>query len=237
MLAAGDERPDVVTDSLRRVERSFGRVHDARSGVMTASEPYRVAREAHDHLDDAMPSSTTVAAYDGAAEIVASSSAGYADILGPVRPEQHPWSAFDHSIYTAWGTAPFARPEGQWIEARFDRPTRVGDVSLSFDTFTGAPVTSVRISTEDRSAVAEVQPDGSVPEVSVDDDAATRLRVTVLGAGKERTGPALGRADSRARPRQVAGRPRDGCLPTRPCSWPRDAAACLHRGRGRLRRV
>lgn len=184
VLAAGDDSPDVVTDSLRRVERSFGRVHDARSGVMTASEPYRVAREAHDHLDDAMPSSPTVAAYDGAAEIVASSSAGYADILGPVHPEQHPWSAFDHSIYTAWGTAPFARPEGQWIEARFDRPTRVGDVSLSFDTFTGAPVTSVRISTEDRSAVAEVQPDGSVPEVSVDDDSAARLRVTVLSAGK-----------------------------------------------------
>ena len=126
-----------------------------------------------------------MAAYDGAAEIVASSSAGYADILGPVRPEQHPWSAFDHSIYTAWGTAPLAAPEGQWIEARFDRPTRVDDVALSFDTFTGAPVTSVRISTEDRSAVAEVEPDGSVPAVSIDDDAATKVRVTVLGAGKE----------------------------------------------------
>lgn len=184
VLAVGDERPDVVTDSLRRVERSFGRVHDARSGVMTATEPYRVQREAHDHADDAMPATRTVAAYDGAAEIVASSSAGYADILGPVRPEQHPWSAFDHSIYTAWGTAPLDAPEGQWIEARFDRPTRVGDVSLSFDTFTGAPVTSVRISTEDRSAVAEVQPDGSVPAVAVDDDSADRLRVTVLGAGE-----------------------------------------------------
>lgn len=185
VLAADDDRPDVVTDSLRRVERSFGRVHDARSGVMTASEPYRVTRVAHDHVDDAMPSDLTVAEYEGAAEILASSSAGYADILGPVRPEQHPWSAFDHSVYTAWGTAPFARPEGQWIEARFDRPTRVGDVSLSFDTFTGAPVTSVRISTDDRSAVAEVQPDGSVPDVDVDDDSARRLRVTVLGASKD----------------------------------------------------
>ena len=48
MLALGEDPPDVVTDSLRRVERSFGRVHDPRSGVMTATEDYRVDRLAHD---------------------------------------------------------------------------------------------------------------------------------------------------------------------------------------------
>ncbi|WP_191280319.1 alpha-(1-_3)-arabinofuranosyltransferase domain-containing protein [Nocardioides flavus (ex Wang et al. 2016)] len=186
VLAVGDEAPDVVTDSLRRVERSFGRVHDARSGVMTAGEAYRVDRLAHDHSDDAMPASRTTAAYDGVARISASTSAGYADILGPVRPEQHPWSAFDRSIYTAWGSAPLSRPQGQWIEATFDRPTPVREVSLAFDTFSGAPVTSVRISTEDRSTVAEVEPNGAVPAVRVDDDAASTLRVTVLGAGVDR---------------------------------------------------
>ncbi|WP_210503836.1 alpha-(1-_3)-arabinofuranosyltransferase domain-containing protein [Nocardioides xinjiangensis] len=185
VLATGEERPDVVTDTLRRVERSFGRVHDARSGVMTPSDPYRLSRRVHDNADDAMPSSRTVASYDGAATIVASSSSGYADALGEVRPEQHPWSAFDHSIYTSWGTAPLTRPEGQWVEARFEAPTRVGNVSLSFDTFSGARVTSVRVSTDDRSAVAEVEPDGTVAPVAVDDDSATRLRVTVLGAGPE----------------------------------------------------
>jgi arabinofuranan 3-O-arabinosyltransferase len=56
-------------------------------------------------------------------------------------------------------------------------------VSLSFDTFTGAPVTSVRITTEDRSVVADVGPDGTAPLIDVDDDSATRMRVTVLGVG------------------------------------------------------
>lgn len=183
ILATGDEQPDVATDSLRRVEKSFGRIHDSRSGVMTATEPYRVARLQHDHADSAMPTGRTTAAYDGAAEIRASSSGGYADILGPVRPEEHPWSAFDHSIYTAWTSARLARPEGQWIEATFDAPTRIGEVSLAFDTFTGAPVTSVRITTDTRSVVAEVEADGTVPAVDVDDDAATTLRITVLGVG------------------------------------------------------
>jgi arabinofuranan 3-O-arabinosyltransferase len=186
VLAVGEEAPDVVTDSLRRVERSFGRVHDPRSGVMTSTEDYRVDRLAHDHSDSAMPTTRTTAAYDGVSAIAASSSAGYADILGPVRPEQHPYAAFDRSIYTAWGSAPLSRPQGQWIEVAFDRPTPVGDVSLSFDTFSGAPVTSVRISTEDRSTVAEVEPNGAVPDVGVDDDAASTLRITVLGAAVDR---------------------------------------------------
>ncbi len=183
VLAVDGEQADIVTDDLRRVERSFGRLHDARSGVMTSSDRFRVSRRAHDHSDGAMPAARTTAAYDGAAAIVASTSAGYADVLGPVRPEQHPYSAFDRSIYTAWGTAPLARPQGQWIEVRFDRPTPVRQVSLSFDTFTGAPVTSVRITTEDRSVVADVGPDGTAPLIDVDDDSATRMRVTVLGVG------------------------------------------------------
>ncbi|NPD06389.1 DUF3367 domain-containing protein [Nocardioides sp. zg-1308] len=186
VLAADGEQADIVTDDLRRVERSFGRVHDARSAVMTPSEAYRVTRLAHDHSDGAMPADRTTAAYDGAAEIVASSSAGYADVLGPVRPELSPYAAFDRSIWTSWASAPLSAPQGQWIEARFDRPTPVRQVSVSFDTFAGARVTSVRITTEDRSVVADVQADGTAPLVDVDDDAASRMRVTVLGAAAGR---------------------------------------------------
>ncbi|WP_224273969.1 alpha-(1-_3)-arabinofuranosyltransferase domain-containing protein [Nocardioides lacusdianchii] len=186
VLAVDGEAADIVTDDLRRVERTFGRVHDARSGVMTADDRYRVARLAHDHSDDAMPTRRTIAAYDGAAAIVASTSGGYADVLGPVRPEQHPYSAFDRSIFTAWATAPLSRPQGQWIEVRFDRPTPLRRVALSFDTFTGAPVTSVRVTTEDHSVVADVEPDGTAPSIEVGDDSATTMRITVLGAGTSR---------------------------------------------------
>lgn len=185
VLATGGQQPDVVTDSLRRVERSFGRAYDARSGVMTARDPYRVERPTHDYSDDAMPTGRTVARYEGAASIVASSSAGYADVFGDVRPEQAPYSAFDRSIYTAWETAPFSRPQGQWVEVTFGKPTRVDTVSLTFDAVDGTSVRKVRVATENRSVVADVQADGKVPDLELGDDSASRLRVTVLDAGSD----------------------------------------------------
>ena len=185
MLATDGQQPDVVTDSLRRVERGFGRAYDARSGVMTARERYRVDRPAHDYTDDAMPADRTVATYDGAASIVASSSGGYADVFGAVRPEQHPYSAFDRSLYTAWETAPLSRPRGQWVEVTFDQPTEVDTVSLSFDTVGGTAVRKVRVATDERSVVAAVRADGTVSDLELDDDSASRLRVTVLDAGSD----------------------------------------------------
>ena len=178
-LAQGDGPADIVTDDLRRVERTFGRVHDARSGVMTADDDYRVPRRTHDYADDAMPSARTVAAYQGASSIVASTSGGYVDVLGPVRPEQHPFSAFDGSFYTAWSTAPLTAPEGQWIEARFPGPTPVRQVALSFDVVNGARVTSVRLTTGEASVVADVGADGRAL-VEVGDEEAGHLRITVL---------------------------------------------------------
>lgn len=182
VLATDGEQTDVVTDSLRRIERNFGRVHESRSGVMTAEDRYRLDRQAHDYLDDAIPEQMTTAEYDGVAQILASTSAGYANILGAVSPEHHPYAAFDQSYLTNWETAPYSRPEGQWVEARFERPTEVSSVSLAFDVSSGVGVTSVRIATENNSVVAEVRADGTVPWVDVEDPAATRLRVTVLAA-------------------------------------------------------
>ena len=185
VLATGGQRPDVVTDSLRRVERSFGRAHDARSGVMTARDAYRADRPAHDYSDDSMPTERTVARYDGAASITASTSAGYADVFGAVRPEQHPYSAFDRSIYTAWESAPLSDPDGQWVQVTFEEPTEVDVVSLAFDTVGGTSVRKVRVATENRSVVADVRADGTVPNLELGDDSASRLRVTVLDAGSD----------------------------------------------------
>lgn len=181
------DRPvDVATDSLRLVERNFGRANDAQSGVMTPRDEYRIDRLVHDYSDDALPSGRTVAVYDGAADIVASTSGGYANVLGAVRPEEHPYAAFDRSIFTGWSSSPFSRPVEQWVEVRFDEPTEVGEVSLVFDNASGVDVTSVRVSTDERSVVAEVAGDGTVAGIDVDDPAATSLRVSVLAAGSDR---------------------------------------------------
>lgn len=191
VLAAGHRADvglpaDVVTDSLRLVERNFGRVHDASSGVMTTGDDYRIDRLVHDYIDDALPTGRTVAVYDGAADIVASTSGGYANVLGAVRPEEHPYAAFDRSIFTGWSSSPFSRPVEQWVELRFDEPTDVGEVSLVFDNASGVDVTSVRVSTDERSVVADVAGDGTAAGIDVDDPAATRLRVAVLDAGSDR---------------------------------------------------
>jgi arabinofuranan 3-O-arabinosyltransferase len=185
VLATGRQQADVVTDSLRRVERSFGRAYDARSGDMTAHDPYQVDRPLHDYDGDLVPPYRTVARYSGAATFRASSSGGYVDIFGAVRPEQSPYSAFDHSFYTAWQSAPYSRPQGQWVEVTFVRHRKVGTVSLTFDNAGGTPVRKVRVATQNRSVVAEVQADGRVPDLVLDDDSASRLRVTVLDAGSD----------------------------------------------------
>lgn len=185
VLAGEGQQADIVTDSLRRVERNFGRVHDARSAVMTVRDQYRVKRSTHDYRDDDLPTTTTVATYDGAADIVASTSSGYANVLGAIRPEEHPYAAFDHSLFTGWSSAPFSRPRGQWVELRFDEPTKVGQVSLTFDNAAGVDVTSVRVATDHRAVDAEVGGDGTVSELDVDDEAATSLRITVLATASE----------------------------------------------------
>lgn len=182
-VVLGDEdEPDVLTDGLRRVERNFGRVHEATSAIMATEDSYRVDRPVHDYIEPSLPAGRTVAVYDGASDITASSSGAYADVLGAVRPEEHPYAAFDQSVFTSWASAPFSRPIGQWIEVRFDKPTRVGRVSLVFDNSDGVDVTAVRLRTDDRSVAAQVGSDGTVADVVVDDPATTSLRLTVLAA-------------------------------------------------------
>lgn len=180
VLVGADEPADVVTDTPRRVERSFGRVHATTSGVMTAQDRYRVDRREHDFTDPDVPGDRAVAAYEGAQDVVASSSGGYADVLGPVRPEEHPYAAFDDSAFTAWATAPLREPEGQWVEVRLGSPTEVGRVSLTFDHFTGAVVRSVRLTTDAGTVEARVDADGAARDVELPGGSTSRVRVTLL---------------------------------------------------------
>lgn len=178
--AEPEEPVDIVTDSNRRVERSFGRITDAVSGVMTPDDAFRLGRPAHDFTGGSVPEATTDAEYEHVTSITASSSGGYADILGPIRPDEHPYAAFDRSGFTGWTTAPLASPIGQWIEAGFAVPVKLGPVGLIFDSGQGADVSRVRLTTDNGSVDADVGPDGIASSIELPDGTTRTLRVTVL---------------------------------------------------------
>ncbi|GAA1960890.1 alpha-(1-_3)-arabinofuranosyltransferase [Nocardioides panacihumi] len=171
---------DIVTDSNRRVERSFARIIDGVSGPMTADERYRVDRPIHDFVGDSVPTATTVAEYEGARLVTASSSGGYADVLGAIRTDEHPYAAFDASAFTAWTTSPFVSPIGQWIEVQYNEPVEPRPVALLFDNRGGADVSKVRLTTDAGSVDATVGTDGVAQGVQLPAGLTTSLRMTVL---------------------------------------------------------
>lgn len=174
-----------VTDVERRVERNFGRVHDAFSDVMTRGAPFRVPRAAHDYAD---PVGLSVARYTGIVDVQASSSTGYADTAGPVLPEESPWAALDGSALTAWTSSPLTSAAGQWLEVRFAVPTAPGPLTLEFDVTRGSPVRGVRVETGGRSVTASVGPGGAVRGLPLPSMPTRRLRVTVTAVGGDGDG-------------------------------------------------
>ena len=173
----------VLTDTQQRVERNFGRVHDATSQVMTAGDPFRTQRAAHDYLYDDS-GGETVARYTGISRVLASSSAGYADTLGPVLPEQGPYAAVDGSLLTSWVSAPFADPRGAWLELQFAKPTVLGPVSLQFDLQNGAGVRRVAIDTDNGRRTASVDLEGRVNGLGMETAPTKRVRFTVLDSNR-----------------------------------------------------
>jgi arabinofuranan 3-O-arabinosyltransferase len=145
------ESPDIVTDGYRRVVRQFGRFHDATSQVMTLDETVRGGRKVNDFAG--VPGVARVyARYSTLRSVTASTSSGYADSVGQVRPELGPASAVDGDPATYWRSAPFVRARGQWVQLDLRRPRPVGQVTvlLGVDGFSGTPVTRVAVEAGDQ---------------------------------------------------------------------------------------
>ena len=134
-----------------------------------------------------------------------------------------PRSAFDHSHLHRVGDGAAGRSRGP-VDRGAIRPPDPRSATWRCRS-TPSPVHAVDVGADlDRGPVGGRGggPDGSVPGVSIDDDAAaTRLRVTVLGAaGRRRPGPALGRPDRRHDISRSLVAARAECGPTPPCSSP-----------------
>jgi arabinofuranan 3-O-arabinosyltransferase len=176
-----DAPPDAVADGYRRRERQFGRLRDSLSQVMAASEHYRNPRKAHDYPGVA-GMKRVVAAYPDISGLAASSSSGYADTLGPVRPELGPYSAVDGLDTTYWRSAPFENPRGQWLEVRLKQPeplTHV-DVAVGVDGYSGVPIRRIRVDAAGQVSDHVVDPQTGVVRVQLNGSPVDRVRVTVL---------------------------------------------------------
>ena len=148
---------------------------------MTAAEKYRTQRRAHDY-----PGVSGVervrASYPEISGLSASSSSGYADTLGAVRPELGPYAAVDGIPGTFWRSAPLENPRGQWLQVRLKEPQPLPyvDLTVGVDGFSGVPVRRVRVETGNQSAELDVDPTSGVVRVPLSGAPVSRIRVTVL---------------------------------------------------------
>ena len=169
-----------VADGYRLRERQFGRLQDSLSQVMSGTEDYRVERRAHDY--PGVSGVTRVrASYPDIDSLRASSSSGYADTLGPVRPELGPYSAVDGELTTYWRSAPLENPRGQWLELKLKDPqplTHV-DVTMGVDGFSGVPVRRIRVDAGNQVQHVAVDPATGNVRVPLSGANVDRLRVTV----------------------------------------------------------
>ena len=172
--------PDVVTDGYRRQERQFGRFHDAVGEVLTATAPYRGGRPEPDYAGVAgVPKVTAV--FTGAADVSASSSSGYPDTVGPVRPELGPASAVDGTVATAWRSAPFEDSVGQWVELDLGTAREIGVVQVhgGVDGLAAAPVREVEIRAGDETRTVRINAISGLGAANLDGVSARHVRVTV----------------------------------------------------------
>ncbi|HWJ83460.1 MAG TPA: alpha-(1-_3)-arabinofuranosyltransferase family protein [Nocardioides sp.] len=124
-----DRDAELLADGYRRHERAFGRIHDAVSNVMTPDEGYHAGRVLPDYPGPP-GAQQVVAEYRGIAGVDASSSRGWADALGEIRPEDAPWSALDGDPSTYWRPAPFQDASTQWLDVDLGQDRAIGRIEI-----------------------------------------------------------------------------------------------------------
>ncbi|WP_324273086.1 alpha-(1-_3)-arabinofuranosyltransferase domain-containing protein [Blastococcus brunescens] len=183
-VGGAEEPADLVTDGYRRVERQFGSIHDAVGEVMTRTSPSRLDRPADD-----FPGAPTVdpvqAGFLAVDDVTASSSQGYADNYGSVRPERGPAAAFDGRLETAWRSGAYEPPVGQWLDVDLARPVSGGALHVWFLRERGtSKVRKAEVSFDGDAEVHAVPADGhlvvAVPRTAVHD---VRVTVTAVQPG------------------------------------------------------
>ncbi|MFS3130311.1 alpha-(1-_3)-arabinofuranosyltransferase family protein [Nocardioides sp. Bht2] len=169
----------LIGDGNLKVERQFGRVHDALGPVLGRDDAFLTDRRLPDFEAGPDLPQTTAESPSGV-RVTATSSAGSRDAIGRITPAYAPGAAFDGRATTSWRSAPFTDPEQQELRLDLDRPASAGAVMVRFANGTGV-VRVVRASVDvgDGPVVREV-PSTGVISVPVARASTTRVKVRVL---------------------------------------------------------
>ena len=181
-----------MTDSNQRRERAFGNNDESLSAVMTASEPWRIDRRAHDF--PAGPGGQVVAEYDGLESVTASSAQGYADNYGPVLVQAGPAAAIDGDIDTQWVSSLAGDPEEQWLRLDFDAPRPVEEVTVTpvADDPAIVPIRTLEVVAGSQRVRVDVNTSGAPAVVRLDGSEVDRVEVRVVAAATADRGARVG---------------------------------------------
>ena len=185
------ESVDLVTDGNVRTERAFGRIYDAVSAPMTPRDSYRTSRPYHDY--PGAPGARQVAArYDYLSELTASSSAGYADSFGAVRPEFGPYAAVDFSNDSQWISSAATKADDQWVQMTLGKPRHLRTLTIEATVSDRAllPIRELRVVTDHDSKVVRVDPVTGRATARLSGSEVRKVKVEVEStAGRQPIGP------------------------------------------------
>ena len=174
----------VITDGLRRRERTFGRVHQALGPVLTPGGGYALERAVHDLLPFAAAGHETTVRYDGIRDVTASSSTADVSGLDGADPSGLPYAAVDGNPFTSWRSVPLYGVKGQWLQVTLPRPADVPTVTLTLvqDRRLGPQVTRVAVVTDSGRSEHDVRATTDPQVLTLPaGTTTTKVRVTVVG--------------------------------------------------------
>ncbi len=218
VLAGDDPVPGlgawVLTDGLRRRERNVGRVQGNLSATMARDADARIERRATD-LQSFDPSGhQTVAQLRGVVAVTATTSAGFADALDPIRPEYAPAAALDGNIFTSWRSSQAGTPVGEALTVELVKATdlRGTSVVLENNVLLGPRVTRVEVVTDTGRAFTDIPASGAAElEIPAGDTRTITVRVDRADGSTGRVGvaelsmPDVSATASLRLPRDVSG--------------------------------
>jgi len=167
----------VITDSGRRVEVDFGRVHDNRSSTLLPDAPWSLKRAVHDYV--VTPTEPEpVAGLPTGISLSASSTQGSASSV-QLDPAHGPWNAVDGTPATAWAPSSLLADPAPWWELRTAdaRPLAGATVALGTSPSVQGASALLRITTDRESRDLTVRLDGDPVSLPADMGPSARVRL------------------------------------------------------------